>query len=124
MKNKKLQCSTATYLSKQEKERLVSISREIDIPYCRIMRQLIRYALNGQIDWLEIFKKTNGPGMELVKEKGDVRITRTTMSPDLYTAFVQYVEEKGSTTSIVLRRLILLYITGGIGRRAIWLIQG
>jgi hypothetical protein len=42
------------------------------------------------------------------------------LSPEVYAAFARLAEEWGSTTSIVLRRLMLLYISGEIEREAIW----
>jgi hypothetical protein len=38
----------------------------------------------------------------------------------MYTAFARLAEEWGSTTATVLRRLMLLYISGEIEREAIW----
>ena len=118
-RGKKLQCIVSTSLNRQEKESLIDISRKLDIPYCRITRQLIRYILHGQLGWLDLFEKTNDCIEAL--DKGAKVPLRTTLDPELYMSFVQFVEKRGSTTSVVLRRLILLYITSKIEWKMIWL---
>ena len=117
-REKKLQCIVSTSLNRQEKESLIDVSRKLDIPYCNITRQLIRYFLQGQLMWLDLFEMTNDCIEPLDKSK-KVPL-RTTLNPELYMSFVQFVENKGSTTSVVLRRLILLYITGQIEWKTIW----
>ena len=121
MKNpKEAQCAISINLDIQERDQLVAIAREIDLPRNRIIRQLIRYFLQGRIEWLELFEKTYDIGIGAIKEKVAVR---TCLPPELYTAFVQFVEKKGSTTGVVLRRLIFLYITHEAIWKTIWLID-
>jgi len=123
IKDKKQQCIVSTSLSRQEKGCFIEISHKLDIPYCCIARQLIRYILHGQLGWLDLFEKTNDCIESLDSNKGKKVPLRTTLSPELYTSFVQFVEKKGSTTSMVLRRLVLLYITGKIEWKTIWLMR-
>jgi len=115
--NEELRCFITAKVSIQERERLVAVADSLDIPYCRILRQLIRYIVNGHIGWLELFDKTNDV---VLQEETRVSI-RTKLTPELYATFVQLAEERGSTTSIVLRRLMLLYVTGKIEWKMIWL---
>ena len=117
-KSEKLQCIITASVSGQEKERLVAVSRNLDIPYCRIIRQLIRYIVKGQIGWMDLFERTNE---SIAKDETKKVYIRTTLNPELYAAFVQLVEDRGSTTSVVIRRLVSLYGTGKIEWKSIWL---
>ena len=117
-KEKKSQCIVSTRLNWQEKESFINISRKLDIPYCSITRQLIRYVLQGQLMWLDLFEKTNDCIVPLDKNQ-NVPL-RTSLTPEMYTDFAQFVEQRGSTTGVVMRRLILLYITGRIEWQTIW----
>jgi hypothetical protein len=48
------------------------------------------------------------------------KVMRTLLEPGECSAFVKSVDEWGSTTAVVIRRLVLLYITGRIERKEIW----
>ena len=117
-KSEKLQCIITASVSSQEKESLVAVARNLDIPYCRIIRQLIRYIVKRQIGWLDLFDKTNEA---IAKDETKKVYIRTTLNPELYTAFVQLVEDRGSTTSVVIRRLVLLYTTDKVEWKSIWM---
>jgi hypothetical protein len=112
-------CTQTFLLGAKEKEQLVAVARDLDVPYYLLMRRLVRYLLDLNMDWFELFKKSkefaeNSPdGAEKV-------FIRTQLSSGRYAAFAAFAEEWGSTTSVVLRRLTMLYIAGKIERNAIW----
>ncbi|MDR1160033.1 MAG: hypothetical protein LBK69_05330 [Syntrophomonadaceae bacterium] len=120
VKAKENPCAVTTTVSGKEKGLLVETARDLDVPYYTVMRRLVRYILDGKIDWMELFKQSNelsgadGPGED------DRKFIRTQLNPELSSAFAQLAEDWGSTTGIVLRRLMLLYIFGKIPREAIW----
>jgi hypothetical protein len=116
-KGKELQCGVLMTI--QEKNLLMSIAQSLDVPYYIILRRLVRYILDEKITWEELFGKKNGLVNEEYDETKKVAV-RTQLTIDAYVAFVQLAEEWGSTTSIILKRLILLYLNGKIERHAIW----
>jgi hypothetical protein len=120
MKSKELQCAVTVGMSAKEKSQLVATARDLDVPYYFLMRRLIRYILDGKIEWTELFRQSNELAVEDKLESADKVFVRTQLSTDRYSAFARLAEEWGSTTGIVLRRLMLLYIAGKIERRAIW----
>jgi hypothetical protein len=112
-------CAVTTAVSGEEKRLLMETARGLDVPYYTLMRRLVRYILDGKIDWMALFKQSN----ELARDDrpdGERKFIRTQLNPELSCAFAQLAEEWGSTTGIVLRRLMLLYIFGKIPREAIW----
>jgi hypothetical protein len=119
MKNKEQQCAVTVGMSAKEKEQLVAVARNLDVPYYLLMRRLVRYLLDGKMDWFELFKKSK-EFAENSPDGAEKIFIRTQLSPGRYAAFAAIAEEWGSTTSVVLRRLTLLYIAGKIERNAIW----
>jgi hypothetical protein len=120
MRNRKNQCAVTTAVSDKEKELLVKIAHGLDVPYYIVMRRLVRYFLDEKISWMDLFRQYRGLPAEGESEKAGKKSIRTQVSPEQYAAFAQRVEEWGSTTGIILRRLMLLYIAGKIERNAIW----
>ena len=118
MKRKELQCGAT--ISKKEKKLLIATALSLDAPYYLIMRRLVRYILDGKIEWTDFFRKSNDLTVGDESEESGKVFVRTLLTHDAYIAFGQLAEEWGSTTSIILRRLVLLYITGKIERHAIW----
>jgi hypothetical protein len=117
---KKNQCGVTTTVSKKEKKLLTDMAREMDIPCYALMRRLVHYILDGKIEWMELFRRSNELTAADWPEGTDKKFIRTQLSPEMYAAFTQLAEEWGSTTGVVLRRLMLLYVSGEIGREAIW----
>lgn len=116
----KNQCSVTTAVTNLEKRLLIDTACGLDVPYYVLMRRLIRYILDGKIEWMELFRKSNELSSADVLDGDDRKYIRTQLPSEMYTAFARLAEEWGSTTSIVLRRLMLLYIAGKIEREAIW----
>ena len=122
----KWQSTISTKLNEKEKALLVQVSKELNVPCNRIMRRLVHYVMEGKIEWLEIIKKTSDllGKLELnsVAENRNLRSfsVRTDLPPDLYGTFTRLAEEWGSTPNTVLRKLVLLYVAGGIERGDIW----
>jgi hypothetical protein len=85
-----------------------------------IMKRLIRYFIDGGIPWRGLFGKYDGLPVVDTPNMSRRKQVRTTLKPEHYSAFVQSVEECGSTTAIVVRRLIQLYISGKIKKGDIW----
>jgi hypothetical protein len=120
MRSKELQCAVTTAVSDKEKSLLVETARSLDVPYYVLMRRLVRYILDGKIDWVNLFKQSNELRVGDEPEKNGKKFIRTQLSSEHYSAFARLAEEWGSTTGVVLRRLMLLYIAGRIEREAIW----
>lgn len=120
MKNKELQCTVTVGMNAKEKALLLAAAHDLDVPYYFLMRRLVRYILDGKIEWMELFRQSNELAADDGLEGGEKVYMRTQLSPERYSAFARLAEEWGSTTAIVLRRLLLLYIAGKIGRNSIW----
>ena len=118
--SKNLQCAVTVGVSANEKDLLVAVSRDLDVPYYSLMRRLVRYILDERIEWTELFRQSNELTVDDKLESADKVFIRTQLSTERYSAFAHLAEEWGSTTAIVLRRLMLLYISGKIERHAIW----
>jgi hypothetical protein len=69
---------------------------------------------------MDLFRRSNELTATDGPEGNDKKYIRTQLSSEMYTAFARLAEEWGSTTATVLRRLMLLYISGEIEREAIW----
>jgi len=117
-KNKELQCGAT--ISKNEKNLLIATARSLDVPYYLIIRRLVRYILDGKIEWTDLFRKSNDLVVNEESENSGKIFVRTQLPRDSYAAFTRLAEEWGSTTGVILRRLVLLYIAGKIERHAIW----
>jgi hypothetical protein len=117
-KNQK-QCGITTTVTDQEKKLLIDTARGLDVPCYTLMRRLIRYILDGKISWMELFQRSNELSATDMPDSDDRKFIRTRVGPEVYAAFAQLAEEWASTTAIVLRRLMLLYISGKIEREAI-----
>ena len=114
------QCIITTGVSDNEKELFEAMARNLDISCNAIMRRLVRYFLDEKISWSELFGKYDElPGID-TPNMPRKKQARTTLAPEDYSTFARRVEELGSTTGIVVRRLILRYIAGKIERREIW----
>jgi hypothetical protein len=120
MRSKENQCAVTTAVSDREKELLIETARGLDVPYYIVMRRLVRYFLDEKISWMDLFRQYRELPVEDEPENTDRKFIRTQLSPERYAEFALRAEEWGSTTGIVLRRLMLLYLAGKIGREAIW----
>jgi hypothetical protein len=118
MKKKDIQCGVT--MSQKEKELLLATANYLDVPYSLVMRRLIRYILDGKIEWTDLFRMSNGLEINNESDNTGTVYFRAQLSLDMSIAFAQLADEWGSTTSVILRRLVLLYITGKIERHAIW----
>jgi hypothetical protein len=118
VKNK--QCAVTTVVSEKEKSLFIAIACELDVPCNVIMRRLIRYFLDKKVSWIDLFRQYNELPLADTPSKTDKKRIRSTLEPEQYVAFAQSVEEWGSTTAVVMRRLMLLYMAGRIERREIW----
>jgi hypothetical protein len=122
----KWQSTISTTLNEKEKALLVEVSKELNVPYRHIMRRLIHYIMEGKIEWLEIIKKSKdllgklNLNSDVEKRNSRSFSVRTDLPPDLYGTFTRLAEEWGSTPNAVLRKLVLLYVAGGIERGDIW----
>jgi hypothetical protein len=113
------QCAVTTAVSVSEKRLLIDTAHNLGVPYYTLMRRLIRYLLDGKIEWVDVFRQSNT--LSAMDESGDEKKSiRTQLSPEVYSAFARLADEWGSTTGVILRRLMLLYVTGKIGRQDIW----
>jgi hypothetical protein len=117
---KEKQCGITTAVTHEEKQLLIDTARNLEVPYYILMRRLVRYILDGKIEWMELFRQSNELSAGDVPDSHDRKFVRTQLSREVYAAFTRLAEEWGSTTSIVLRRLMLLYVSGKIEREAIW----
>jgi hypothetical protein len=120
MNLKSAQCCVTTLISEDEKRLFVTMAHEWGIPSNALMRRLLQYFLDEKISWNNLFgQRGETPAIEGASGSGKKQV-RTVLTPEQYSAFARRVEECGSTTAIVTRRLLLLYIAGKIERGAIW----
>ena len=124
MKNEESGRPIRVRLSAEERELFVSTARSVDVPHNMLMRHLVRYVLRDEVSWLDLlkeFKELKEISVNTIMSTEETKkITLCTqLTPELYTAFARLAEEWGSTTNIILRRLMLLYSMGKIERHAI-----
>jgi hypothetical protein len=118
MKKKDIQCGVT--MSPKERELLLATANYLDVPYSLVMRRLIKYILDGKIEWTELFRMSNALEFNDEPDNAGSVYFRTQLSLDMSIAFAQLADDWGSTTSVILRRLVQLYVTGKIERHAIW----
>jgi hypothetical protein len=120
MKDKTNRCVVTAPVNGEEKRLFILKARDLNVSCNVLMRRLVRYFLDGKISWDGLFKLSKKfPGVDVVGSTGKTYM-RTHLELEQYTAFTQVTEDWGSTASVVLRRLVLLYITGDIERKDIW----
>jgi hypothetical protein len=120
MNVKKNPFGVTTTVSGSEKELLIDTARSLEVPCYTLMRRLVHYILDGKIEWIELFKWSNELTATDRPEGTNKKFIRTQLNPEMYAAFTRLAEEWGSSPGIVLRRLMLLYVSGKIEREAIW----
>jgi hypothetical protein len=120
MSAKSKQCSVTIVVSEKERNFFTAMARDLYISRNVLMRRLVRYFLEEKISWSELFKKSSEHQFLQELDGTKKRQMRTYLEPEQYAAFSQLAEEWGSTTSVVLKRMIQLYITGKIERGNIW----
>ena len=107
-------------MSEEEKESFAALANELDTPCNIVIRRLIRYFLDEKVSWTELFKQYSElPPTDTTDQAPKMRM-RSTLDPEQYFTFSRRVEEWGSTPSVVVRRLMLLYVAGKIERKDIW----
>ena len=119
MSAKNKQCAVTTVVSEKEKSLFLAMASELSVPHNVIMRRLIRYFLEEMVSWTDLFRQYNELPLADEPDKTKKRRMRCTLEPEQYFAFALRVEEWGSTTAVVMRRLMLLYVAGKIERRDI-----
>jgi hypothetical protein len=84
------------------------------------MRRLVRYFLDEKLSWFDLFKQYNELPLVQTRDKAKKRRMRSTLETEQYNAFAHRAEEWGSTTAIIIKRLMMLYAAGKIEQRDIW----
>jgi hypothetical protein len=112
--------SVTTVVSEKEKNLFVAKAHELGIPYNVIMRRLVRFLLDDKLSWFDLFSQYNELPIANTRDKGKKKRMRSTLEPEQYTAFARRAEEWGSTTAVIMRRLMVLYAAGKIEQRDIW----
>jgi hypothetical protein len=121
MSAKSKQCTVAAAVSEKEKTLFTAMARnELGVSCSALMRRLIRYFQDGKISWTDLFKQYSEISTADEPGRGEKKYMRVNLEPEEYFPFAQHSEGWGSTTGIVLRRLILLYISGKIERGDLW----
>jgi hypothetical protein len=120
MSVKNNQCVVTSSVDNEDKQSFVAISRGLGIPTSALIRRLIQYFLDKKISWSELFGQNDELSVVDSSDNSKRTQMRTTLSSEQYSVFARRVAECGSTTTIVVRRLILLYVTGKIERGDIW----
>jgi hypothetical protein len=120
MSIKNTKCVITASVSDNEREIFAAMARDLDVSSSVLMRRLVRYFLEKEIVWADLFGQNNE--LPVAGDPGNPRKkqVRTTLAPEQYAAFAQRVEAWGSTSAIIVRRLILFYIAGKIERGDIW----
>jgi hypothetical protein len=113
-------CVVTTAVSDNEKSLFTSMARDLDVSCNVLMRRLIRYFLDGKISWMDLLQQSKDLMSPDMGDGSGKMFMRTYLNAEQYCNFARRTEEWGSTTSIVLRRLMVLYITGKIKRGDIW----
>jgi hypothetical protein len=113
-------CAITTAVNEREKNLFAEIARVLKVSRHTLLLRLIRYFLDGKISWADLFKQYSKLPIADELEKGRKKYIRVILEPEEYFAFVRCAEEWGSTTAIILRRLMLLYMAGKIERGDIW----
>jgi hypothetical protein len=103
-------CAITTAVNEKEKNLFTEIAREFSVSRHTVLRRLIRYFLDGKISWTDLLKHYSEPQAAEGPDKDRKKYMRVNLEPEEYLTFVRHAEEWGSTTSIILRRLVLLYL--------------
>jgi hypothetical protein len=113
-------CTITTAVSEKERNIFLEVARNMGVPRYVLMRRLIRYVLDEKISWTELFIQYRE--LTAINDSYHTlkRVMRVWLEPEEYYAFTQLADEWGTTTSIIIRRSILLYVTGKIERGDIW----
>jgi hypothetical protein len=114
------QCYVTVAISDHEKDLLAAIARDFHVSRNTLMFRLVRYFLDGKISWTNLFKQDREMPIANVPYQGGKKYIRAKLAPEEYFPFTQSTEGRGSTPGIVLKQLILLYVSGNIERGDIW----
>lgn len=115
--------SVSVPLTRKQKDTIQSITKENGISTCILMRRLLAYVLNKKIEVPVLFQKSKVfRVMEEPKSSGSVKTpsVRTPMDTVFYSQVVSLADEWGSTPSIIMRALLLLFLDGQISMQDIW----
>ena len=118
VKNKR--CTVTTVVSENEKSLFIAMAIELGVPYNVIMRRLVQHFVDEKISWPDLFRQYKELPLADTPGKTEKRRMRSTLEPEQYFSFTRRAEEWGSTTAVIMRRLMLLYVAGKIERRDIW----
>jgi hypothetical protein len=119
-KNQKDEHVITAALSSKERELFTALATFLDVSYSTLMLRLVKYLLNGEITWDDLFTQSKGiPGVDEARIV-DKSYLRTNVTPEQYAAFEKIAKEWGSAPTVVLRKLVLRYITGDIKRQDVW----
>jgi hypothetical protein len=120
MSIKNTKCVITAAVSDNERKLFTAMAHDLDVSCNVLMRRLVRYFLEKEIVWTDLFGQNNELPVADDPNNPRKKQVRTTLAPEQYAAFAQRVETWGSTTAIIIRRLILFYIAGKIERGDIW----
>jgi hypothetical protein len=120
MKLKKQKPSVTAALSEKEIHLFTAIAHDFGVSRNVLASRLIGYFQDGRISWAEVIKQYNGISTTNEPHQGKKKYMRVKLEPEEYCAFTQRADIVGSTTGIILKKLVLVYITGKIERRDIW----
>jgi hypothetical protein len=112
-------CTVTAMINAKESALFVTMALSLGIPVNSLVRRLIQYFLSDKISWTDMF----GHNKLLVMEdssNSEKKQLRTKLAPEQYSAFTQKAKDWGSTPSVTVRQLVLLYVAGEIERRDIW----
>jgi hypothetical protein len=120
MKAKRTECYVSVAMNDNDRNILTTMAYGISVSRNTLMRRLVRYFLDGKISWTDLLKQSSEIPVASDPSQGGKKYIHAKLEPEECFAFARSVEEIGSTPGIVLKRLIMLYISGKIDRGDIW----
>jgi Zn-dependent peptidase ImmA (M78 family) len=119
------QSSICVTLTRGEREKLYEIERNWKIPPEALLYRLIRYILDGKMDFERLLKEHNKLGEQgEANEAGGAACPKTTLRVTLEAELKERLRELGRgwlcPPSVVVKCLVRLYIFEKIGKGDIW----
>jgi hypothetical protein len=106
-------------VNEKEKRLLADAALSLGVSRSAILYRLVCFVLEGKITLLELSQKYTELQKRIVDE-GEKRCLRIKIFSVTYLKFLQLVDEFGATPSVILKRLLLIYLYNAIDRKEIW----
>jgi hypothetical protein len=113
-------CVITAAVSEEEKKLFIARAHEFGVSANAIIRRLVQYFLDEKISWTDLSRLY--AELPIISDCNNSRRTqvRATLASEQYFVFSRKAETWGSTPTVTIKRLILLYLSGKIERQEIW----